>query len=73
MAESQIRSPVELRSTYCASRLHAKYVLHVPDPPIDYCFALEEVNFLEKLQTIESVQQSGHSINEKKHQQLLEV
>jgi len=44
---------------YRAGRLHAKYVLHVPDPPLDYCFALEEVRFLETLQTIENQQQSG--------------
>ena len=44
---------------YRAGRMHAKYVLHVPDPPLDYCFALEEVRFLETLQMIENQQQSG--------------
>ena len=47
---------------YRAGWLHAKYVLHVPDPPLDYCFALEEVRFLETLQTIENQQQSGQHI-----------
>ena len=58
---------------YRASRLHAKYVLHVPDPPLDYCYALEEVRFLETLKTIEIQQQSGHPISHEKRQQLLEI
>merc|ERR1711906_94396 len=58
---------------YRAGRLHAKYVLHVPDPPLDYCFALEEVRFLETLQTIENQQQSGQPISNKKRQQLLQI
>merc|ERR1711966_472430 len=58
---------------YRAGRLHAKYVLHVPDPPLDYCFALEEVRFLETLQTIENQQQSGQPISNEKRQQLLQI
>ena len=58
---------------YPAGRLHTKYVLHVPGPgpPLDYCFALEEIRFLETLQTIEIQQQSGQPISNKKRQQLL--
>merc|ERR1711906_73576 len=58
---------------YRAGRLHAKYVLHVPDPPLDYCFALEEVRFLETLQTIENQKQSGQPISNEKRQQLLQI
>ena len=58
---------------YRAARLHAKYVLHVPDPPLHYCFALEEVRFLETLQTIENQQQSGRPISNEKRQQLLQI
>merc|ERR1711906_14180 len=58
---------------YRAGRLHAKYVLHVPDPPLDYCFALEEVCFLETLQTIENQQQSRRPISNEKRQQLLQI
>ena len=58
---------------YRAGRLHAKYVLHVPDPPLHYCFALEEVRFLETLQTIENQQQSGRPISNEKRQQLLQI
>merc|ERR1711966_135274 len=58
---------------YRAGRLHAKYVLHVPDPPLDYCFALEEVRFLETLQTIENQQQSGRPISNEKRQQFLQI
>merc|ERR1711966_186875 len=39
----------------------------------DYCFSLEEVHFLETLQTIENQQQSGQSINNEKRQQLLQI
>ena len=39
---------------YRAGRLHSKYVLHISDLPLDYCFALEEIRFLEILQTIEN-------------------
>merc|ERR1711966_274212 len=58
---------------YRAGRLHAKYVPHVPDPPLDYCFALEEVRFLETLQTIENQQQSEQPISNEKRQQLLQI
>merc|ERR1711966_208601 len=58
---------------YRADRLHAKYVLHVPDHPLDYCFALEEVRFLETLQTIENQPQSGQPICNEKRQQLLQI
>ena len=59
-------------SLYRASRLYVKYVLHVPDPPFDYCYGLEEVHFLNTLQEIEMIQQSGECITEDKRQQLLE-
>ena len=58
---------------YRASRLYAKYVLHVPDPTLDYCFALEEARFLETLQTIDILQQSGRSISEEKRHQILDM
>ena len=58
---------------YRASRLYATYILHVPDPTLDYCFALEEVRFLETLQTIDILQQSGRSISEEKRHQILEM
>ena len=60
-AYSSVResNPVSGRDAlYRASRLHAKYVLHVPEPPLDYCFELEEIRFLETLQTIQSLQQN---------------
>merc|ERR1711906_87187 len=63
-------------TNFCESAphgLHTKYVLHVPDPPLDYCFALEEVRFLETLQTIENQQQSGQPISNEKRQQLLQI
>ena len=58
---------------YRAAWLNAKYALHVPDPPLDYCFALEEKRFLETLRTIENQQESGQPISNEKRQQLLQI
>ena len=70
----RVTNPLSPRlALYRASRLHVKYVLHAPGPPPDYCVALEEVRFLETLQEIEILQQSGDCISEKKRHQLLEM
>ena len=70
----RVANPLSPRlALYRASRLYVKYVLDAPGPPPDYCVALEEVRFLETLQEIEILQQSGGCISEQKRHQLLEI
>ena len=75
-AYSSVRESIPLSgrvALYRAGRLHAKYVLHVPDLPLDYCFVFEKIRFLETLRTIENQQQSEQPISNEKRQQLLQI